>query len=247
MITFTPHESQWLIGFFLNFLLILSGQRIPLLTPKGWIHAGILGTILWGCLGWKGWLAVVSYLALGSIVTKVGFAYKEAIGIAEKRGGRRGPENVWGSAATGVVLAILIEIGWGSEDLLLIAFSASFAAKLGDTFGSEIGKRWGKRTFLITTFKPVPGGTEGAISVEGTIASLIGCISMAFILRSLSLIPNSLALSIVIISGFLATILESFLGALLQNKTSIISNELINFFQTTIAALISVYLAILIL
>lgn len=38
----------------------------------------------------------VLYLFLGQLVTKVGFDEKEALGIAEGRGGRRGPENVWG-------------------------------------------------------------------------------------------------------------------------------------------------------
>ena len=47
------------------------------------------------------------------------------------------------------------------QPLLLVGFAASFAAKLADTFGSEIGKRWGRRAVLITTLRPVPPGTEG--------------------------------------------------------------------------------------
>ena len=53
----------------------------------------------------QGWLAVVIYLALGSLVTRLGFRTKQARGLAEARGGLRGPENVWGSAATGALLA----------------------------------------------------------------------------------------------------------------------------------------------
>jgi len=37
----------------------------------------------------------VLYLVLGSLVTKIKFAEKQAKGIAEGREGRRGPENVW--------------------------------------------------------------------------------------------------------------------------------------------------------
>lgn len=33
---------------------------------------------------------------------------------------------------------------------------------------------YGKRTFLITTLKPVPPGTEGAVSLEGTLAGVLG-------------------------------------------------------------------------
>lgn len=35
---------------------------------------------------------------------------------------------------------------------------------------------YGKRTFLITTFKPVAAGTEGAVSLEGTLAGVVGSI-----------------------------------------------------------------------
>ena len=101
----------WIQALLLNTVLIAVAQRIPLLTPAGWVHAGALGTILWGCLGWRGWVAVVAYLVLGSLVTRLGLRQKEALGLAEARGGRRGPENVWGSAATGACLALLIAAG----------------------------------------------------------------------------------------------------------------------------------------
>ena len=101
---------SWLYALLINGLLIALFQRLPLLTKAGWVHAGILGTLLWGSLGPRGWLAVVAYLALGSMVTKLGFRSKQARGLAEARGGRRGPENVWGSAATGAVLALATQL-----------------------------------------------------------------------------------------------------------------------------------------
>ena len=244
MITFTLLESQWLFAFVLNFILILSAHRLSILTPRGWIHAGALGTILWGCIGWEAWASVVIYLVLGSLVTKLGFSYKKKRGLAESRGGRRGPENVWGSAATGAFIAILLALDLGSNELLLVGFSASFAAKLADTFGSEIGKRWGKRTWLITSFSSVPAGTEGAISYEGTLASLIGSIAMTIVMATLSLISGFFSIVIVILSGFLATLLESFIGACFQNRVNWLNNELVNSLQTSIAALLAICLSI---
>ena len=238
--------NNWFTAFGLNFLLILCSYRFQILTKKGWIHAGMLGTILFGCLSWQGWTAVVIYLALGSLVTKIGFKRKELKGIAESRGGRRGPENVWGSAGTGAIIAILIKLGIGSSDLLTIAFSSSFAAKLGDTFGSEIGKTWGTRTFLITTFKPVLAGTEGAVSREGTLASLMGSTFMAVTLYFLGLVPNSQYILVVIISGFIATIFESFIGAIFQNRITYLTNEVVNFIQTSFAAIFSIIFSLLI-
>ena len=246
MISFIQIQHQWLLAFGLNFLLISFGQRFPLLTPSGWVHAGILGTILWGCLGFNGWFAVVVYLSLGSLVTKIGFAYKQSVGIAEARGGRRGPENVWGSAATGALLAIFFGANFGSKELLLVGFSASFVAKLADTFGSEIGKSLGRKAFLITTFRPVTPGTDGAISLEGTIASVLGSLVMTIVVSSLSLVTDFSFLLIVFLSGFFATLIESVLGAIFQNRFNWLSNELINFIQTTLAALLAMSAAFLI-
>ena len=65
------------------------------LTPEGFAHSFALAVLLWTTLGWKGWTFAVLYLICGNIVTKVKFEEKEAQGLAEGRGGRRGPENVW--------------------------------------------------------------------------------------------------------------------------------------------------------
>ena len=131
-----------------------------MLTPSGFLHAFALGCGLWTTLGWRGWTVCVMYLFLGQAVTKVKFREKSEAGIAEKRGGRRGPENVWGSAATGLMCAIAASQGGGlfglSEDVYILAYVASLATKISDTFASEIGKAYGKTTFLITNLKRVP-------------------------------------------------------------------------------------------
>ncbi len=233
----------WLLAFALNGVLIALAQRLPLLTPAGWCHAAILGTLLWGCLGPRGWLAVVAYLLLGSLVTRLGFRRKQERGLAEARGGRRGPENVWGSAATGALLALAVPLvppTW--VEPLLIAFAASFAAKLADTCGSEIGKRWGRHTLLITSLRPVPPGTEGAISLEGTAASLVGSAVMALLARSLGLLPDGRALLLVVVVGLAATLVESLIGATAQGRWHWLGNEVVNALQTALAALLALLL-----
>ncbi|TCD55453.1 TIGR00297 family protein [Synechococcus sp. BS56D] len=232
--------TSWLLALVINGLLIAMAQRLPLLTRSGWVHAAALGTILWGCLGWRGWLAVVAYLALGSLVTKLGFARKQAAGLAEARGGRRGPANVWGSASTGALLALMVGAGVQPFGLLLVGFSASFCAKLADTFGSEIGKRWGRTTVLITTWRLVPAGTEGAISLEGTAASVVGSALMSLILLLLGLIDSWPLMVLVSGIGVLATLLESVMGALFQQRLPWLSNELVNAIQTAVAALLAI-------
>jgi uncharacterized protein (TIGR00297 family) len=237
-----PPQSpgHWAAALALNAVLIGVAQGLPLLTPSGWIHAGILGTVLWGTLGPAGWLVVVAYLALGSLVTRIGFHRKQERGLAEGRGGRRGPENVWGSALVGAVLAVALPLTatrW--HPLLLLGFSASFAAKLADTFGSELGKRWGRRAVLITGLRPVPPGTEGAISLEGTLASLVGSALMATLTVLAGLIDGAPAWLLVSAAGLIATLLESLIGATLQPRWPWLSNELVNGIQTLIGAVLA--------
>lgn len=242
---------HWLLALLINAALIAAASRLPLLTRSGWVHAGALGTMLWGTLGLRGWLAVVAYLLLGSLVTRVGFAAKASRGLAEARGGRRGPENVWGSAATGTVLALLTPVLPATlRPLLLLGFAASFAAKLADTFGSEIGKRWGRHTVLITSLRPAPPGTEGAISLEGTAASAAGGLLMALLFALLGLLPARqplLSVVLVTVVALAATLIESAIGATLQRRWHWLSNELVNGVQTTIAAVLAMAVAQLVL
>ena len=236
-------SNDFLIGFLINFILIALFFRVPLMTKGGWISAGVLGSILWGCLSWQGWSSVVIYLLLGSLVTKIGYKFKNEKGIAEKRGGKRGPENVWGSAATGLFFAIMVKLNFTNLVFYKIGFAASFAAKLADTFGSEIGKRFGRNTYLITSFRKVERGTEGGISLEGTAASALGAIFMSLIMFILNIISTKYQFLIVVISGFLATISESFIGAKFQDKYKL-SNELVNSIQTSISSIIAIFVLI---
>ena len=85
----------------------------------------------------------------GTAVTKLKIKQKEAQGVAEKRGGRRGPESVIGSSAAGCVCALLSIYhvgGTAFSELWRLGFVASFCTKLRDTVSSEIGKAFGRTT-----------------------------------------------------------------------------------------------------
>lgn len=85
----------------------------------------------------------------GTGATKLKIAQKEALGVAEKRKGRRGPGSVIGSSAAGCVCALLSIYGAGGVDfrsLWQLGFVSSFCTKLSDTVSSEIGKAYGQTT-----------------------------------------------------------------------------------------------------
>ncbi|MEZ2277721.1 MAG: TIGR00297 family protein [Microcoleus sp.] len=249
-------SNPWLVAIALNTILLAIATITPkkLLTPAGQFHGWLLGVIIWGCLGWQGYAVVMFYFLVGSGVTRIGQAQKEAEGIAEKRSGARGPENVWGSALTATLcalgvlaLSILGETGKMpvSQDvisLLLLGYAASFCTKLADTSASEIGKAYGKRTFLITTFKPVPRGTEGAVSLEGTLAGIFASIPIALLSWAVGLIDLT-GIVFCVIAAFIATNIESVIGATLQSKFEWLTNEVVNFINTLIGAIAAIVLA----
>jgi uncharacterized protein (TIGR00297 family) len=251
----TPSLNSWLIAVALNTVLGAIAGFTPkkLLTPAGLLHAWALGVIIWGCLGWQGYAVVMFYFLVGSAVTKVGMAQKEAEGIAEKRSGARGPENVWGSALVGTLcaLGILAAATFSSQAKfipilvasLLLGYVASFSTKLADTCASEIGKAYGQRTYLITTLQAVPRGTEGAVSLEGTLAGVVASIVIALLGWAVGLI-SIWGVVICVIAAFIATNAESLIGATLQNQFDWLTNELVNILNTLIGAIVAIAIAL---
>jgi uncharacterized protein (TIGR00297 family) len=246
MLSLIDLTNPWLIGLALNTILLGIVAILPkkLLTPAGILNAGLLGIIIWGTLGWPGYLVVVFYFIVGSGVTRIGIAEKEAAGIAEKRGGARGPENVWGSALIAAVCALGLLFLPDFKYLLCLGYVASFSTKLSDTTASEIGKAYGKSTFLITTLQPVPRGTEGAVSLEGTVAGMIASIAIALIGWGVNLI-NPVGIIWTVLAAFIATNLESVIGATLQSKYTWLTNEVVNIFNTFIGAISAMIMALI--
>jgi uncharacterized protein (TIGR00297 family) len=238
--------NPWIIGAGLNAILLAIVAIIPkkLLTPAGIFHAWLLGVIVWGTLGWPGYLVVGFYFIVGSGVTRIGMKEKEAAGIAEKRSGARGPENVWGSALIAALCAVGVVFVPDWKFLLCLGYVASFSTKLSDTTASEVGKAYGKSTFLITTLQPVARGTEGAVSLEGTLAGVVGSVAIALVGWGVNLI-DILGIVWCVIAAFIATNLESVIGATLQSKYTWLTNEVVNIFNTLIGAVVAIILALI--
>lgn len=245
--------NPWLIAVGLNTVLLSVVWIAPkkLLTPAGLLHAWLLGVLIWGSLGWQGYVVVLFYFLVGSAVTRIGMAQKEAEGIAEKRSGARGPENVWGSALTAalcalgtLVVPILNLDNQLIRSLLLLGYVASFSTKLSDTCASEVGKAYGKQTYLITTLQAVPRGTEGAVSLEGTLAGVVGSTAIALVGWGCGLI-DLLGVLFCLLAAFIATNIESVIGATLQAKISWLTNEVVNVLNTLIGAIAAVLLALI--
>lgn len=243
----------WLVGVGINTVLAAIAWFAPkkLLTPAGLLHAWALGVIIWGTLGWRGYTVMMFYFLVGSAVTRIGLKQKEEEGIAEKRSGARGPENVWGSALIAVLCALGVYAFALSSIvalqklvlLLVLGYVASMSTKLSDTCASEVGKAYGKQTFLITTLQPVARGTEGAVSLEGTLAGVVGSAAIATLAWVVGL-TSPIGIPICIVAAFIATTLESVIGATLQSRFEWLTNELVNVLNTLIGAIAAILIAL---
>src|SRR6185295_5061356 len=100
-----------------------------------------------------------------SVTSRLGLARKVLLGIAEERGGRRGAGNAIANCGVAAVAAIAA-VTTPDRGSSLLALVAALTAGGSDTVASEIGKAWGRSTFLVTTFRGVPPGTPGAMSLE---------------------------------------------------------------------------------
>jgi uncharacterized protein (TIGR00297 family) len=86
---------------------------------------------------------------------------------------------------------------------------------------------------MITTFKPVPAGTDGGISLFGTIAALLGAASVAVAAVTTGLAPSG-QIAIIILAGFFGTLVDSLLGAVFERR-GWLDNNLVNLFSTAAA------------
>ncbi|CAL0310696.1 unnamed protein product [Lupinus luteus] len=238
--------ATWKSALFSNLFIFLIGSPILVtgLSLNGIAAAFLLGTLIWRAFGPSGFLLVATYFVIGTAATKVKMAQKVAQGVAEKRGGRRGPSSVIGSSVAGCVCAFLTIFGVGGDtfsQLWRLGFVASFCTKLSDTVASEIGKAYGKTTYLVTTFKVVPRGTEGAVSVEGTLAGFFAAIVLAIVACFLGEVGRYEAV-ICVLASQIANLGESIIGAALQEKEGFrwLNNDAVNIINISMGSVIAV-------
>ncbi len=201
----------------------------------GAVSAVIIGATITASLGLPGLAVMVAFFVIGSLVTKLGYRIKAARGIAQEKGGARGWRNAWANGGVPAFLALLAGFApEGLREILIVAYAASVATAAADTCSSEVGKAYGRRTFLITTFRPVPPGTEGAVSLEGTLGGLAGGFVVAAVGASLGLYAWPEA-AVVGVAGLLGSLAESVIGTVAERR-GWLDNDQLNALNTAIGA-----------
>lgn len=228
------------VGAAVNAALAVAGWAAKTVNPSGAVAGFLLGTTLWAFAGWRGYLLLLVFFVVGSGATKLGYQRKAAAKLAQEGGGRRGARHALANTAVAVACGVFAATTPYGQ-LFFLALAGAFATAAADTVSSEVGQLWGRRTFLITTFRPVLRGTEGAVSLEGTAAGVAASLVLGGLGAAVGLFPWTGA-AVVAVAAFLGTTLESVLGATIEHR-GWLDNEAMNFLNTLVGAVAAAAMA----
>ena len=192
----------------MNVLVSSAAALLRVVRPSGALAGGLVGTIVLGLGGWGAYALLWAFFAGGTLATRFGRKRKEAMGKAEEAGGRRGAANVLANCSVAAFLVACAALTPASSAPLLLAAAAAFATALMDTVGTEVGQALRTPTVLLPDFRRVPPGTDGAVSIGGTLAGLLAALLLAALGSRLGLYPLS-GIPVVVAAAFFGTIVES--------------------------------------
>jgi len=243
---FSEHLHQHLLLVTVTVLTVLIAFSLVLyaylkckINTPAFIGTLIMGVVILLALGPRfgcaGVLALLAFFLSGNLVTKYKYDRKAELGVAEGNKGMRSINNVLGNGLSPVIFVLLYAISCQSQSqsgntILLLGFSGAVATACADTFSTEIGQAEGKPR-LITTLKKVPIGTNGGVSLPGLGASMLGSclislVTLAFwfdVQESLRIVL--LLTCICLLSGFLGGIVDSLLGATVEDRKPLKLNK----------------------
>lgn len=193
------------------------GNWITLDSIKGVV---IFGTIVLGFAGWTAAAAIIFFFVTSSLLTRrsrqIGIIGEDKQTVDHHLQKRRDGYQVW---ANGFWIAIF-SIGYFlfSVDGFLVAAYAAIATATADTWATEIGTYKPGKTRLITSFKEVEPGRDGAISIKGTLATVAGALAIALFILAGDFMFKSQIFVVVFTFGILGSLADSVLGAVLSQK-----------------------------
>ncbi len=240
-----PRTYVWLI---IHTALALAGWAIRSVDLSGFIGGWILGAIILLGAGWPLYVTLLTFFVIGTLATKLGYARKAGEGLAQEQEGRRGFSHAFSNVGVAAICALAVgRLGHHVAAIVpLFMAIASLATAAADTAASEIGPLIGRRPFLPLSFRRVPPGTEGAVSIEGTLAGIIAAAIVAMVGTTAASILwpvpfRTRAIILVTACAFIGSYLESIAGSWSRRTGTRVPNGVLNFFNTVAGAILLYY------
>ncbi len=238
---FAPHSVITAFAIAAVFAFVV--WRLRAATPAAALTGGLFTIVLYlWTPGWRTLLwPLLALLLLTFTGTRFGRRQKEALGVAEERRGRTASQ-VAANLGAPVIAAIPLRawrvwLGIYPGRIALIAAVAALGEATADTLSSELGEVLGGQPYLLTTLRRVPAGTDGAISLYGTLAGATGAAIItavaAFVFRF-----TAREAAIAFAAAFAGLFVDSLLGATLE-RTGWLNNDAVNALSTGASALLA--------
>lgn len=211
---------------------------LGMVSRSGALGGFLIGIVIFVSLGWRGFAVLALFVVGGSALTRLGYGRKRRLGKAEGRGGRRGVENALANCGVAVACALLSALT-PYPGAFAAAFVAALGAAFADTAESEVGQLAAGSPRLITTLRRVQPGTDGAVSLPGTLAGFAAGLLTAALGLALGLVEGPGSAMVVALAAFAGTLADSLIGASAPRA----GNELTNVLCTLVAAVVALSFA----
>ena len=211
----------------------LVARTLGAVTDGGALMGVLVAFVLMLATGLAGFVPLLTVFVITLLATRAGYARKQHLGVAERSRGRTASQVL---ANLGATALCALPVLWFPRltGILLIGAMAALAEAAADTASSEIGQATARAAYMITDFRAAPVGTNGAVSVVGTLAGCIAACLVAWISAAFQVVAWNWT-PLIALAGIAGMFFDSLLGATWENSGKM-GNDAVNFVSTVFAA-----------
>lgn len=232
-------RSRLLPALLVTFGFAVLARILHGVTVSGAAAGFLVTLVLFVAAGPSMFGAVLLVFVLTYVATRLGRSKKQSRAIAERPSGRDAAQVLANVGCAALAAACAYLFPWRAS--LLAGSIAALAEAASDTVSSEIGKAAANNARMITSGQIVPAGTDGAISMPGTLAGIVAAALIGLEAFATGILSLRLAASAGI-SGILGMFLDSLIGATLERR-GWLTNNTVNLISTGFSVLAAILLA----
>lgn len=206
-------QDHFLQAILFGVLLGGISYKLKFLEAGGAIITFLIAVMVYGVGQWKWTVPILLFFFTASILSKAGKNKKRKYDLLYEKNSNRDGFQVLANG--GIAFLASLVYFFSPASIWYAVFVVSLAAANADTWATEIGVFSKSNPRLITNFQMVAKGRSGAVSIFGTLGSLMGAFVVAASILSFSS-GGWTQVVILTVSGLLASFVDSILGATLQ-------------------------------